>query len=218
VHNHGKGAGHPCSRAFKTAQVYAEENSLAAFFAFRKRLIAQILILKASGSGLEISATVKIEDLLMPSEKVGKVQEKISICNMAGTLVGDLYLTDKRLIFMHSKSWSVLSPTAPYLSPGGVVLGKNIMIPLQDVKSVSKTVIGYLKVQADKEISICRFCSSLTRLGERNCASLCTMSPGRSASPSFSAASAHSKTSQYTPRYPDLSARQVISVLTVVSF
>jgi len=70
---------------------------------------------------------------------------------MAGTPVGDLYLTDKRLIFVHSKSWSVLSPTAPYLSPAGVLLGKDIMIPLQDVKSVSKTVLGYVKVKADKE-------------------------------------------------------------------
>jgi hypothetical protein len=94
---------------------------------------------------------VKIEDLLMPGEKIVKVQEKVQIGNMAGTPVGDLYLTDKRLIFVHSKSWSVLSPTAPYLSPAGVLLGKDIMIPLQDVKSVSKTVLGYVKVKADKE-------------------------------------------------------------------
>ena len=89
---------------------------------------------------------VKIEELLMPDEKVVKQQGKIQAGNMPGMPVGDLYLTNKRLVFLHSKGWSLLTPT-----PGGAVMGKDIMISLQDVKSVKKGFAGTLKVQADKE-------------------------------------------------------------------
>ena len=89
----------------------------------------------------------KIEDLLMPDEKVIKKQVGTQISNMAGQPAGDLYLTNKRLIFLHSKGWSLLS-----LTPAtGVLLGKDIVIPLEDIKSVEKSMLGYLKVRAEKE-------------------------------------------------------------------
>jgi hypothetical protein len=89
----------------------------------------------------------KIEDLLMPEERIIKKQAGTQISNMAGQPAGDLYLTNKRLIFLHSKGWSLLS-----LTPAtGVLLGKDIVIPLQDIKSVEKNMLGYLKVRADKE-------------------------------------------------------------------
>jgi len=58
---------------------------------------------------------VKIEEILMPDERVVKVQEKINLGNKAGMPIGDLYLTDRRLIFLHSKAWSMLSPVGPYV-------------------------------------------------------------------------------------------------------
>ena len=90
---------------------------------------------------------VKIEDVLLPDEKIVKTQEKIQLGSGAGMPVGDLYLTNKRLIFIHSKSWSLLSPSPA----AGILLGKNVAIPLQDVKSVKKNFLGYLKVRSDKE-------------------------------------------------------------------
>lgn len=89
---------------------------------------------------------VKVEELLMSDEKIVKQQGKIQAGNMPGIPVGDLYLTNKRLIFLHSKGWSLLTPT-----PGGALFGKDITIPLQDIKEVKKSFGGTLKVQADKE-------------------------------------------------------------------
>jgi hypothetical protein len=60
---------------------------------------------------------------------------------------GDLFLTNRRLIFIHSKGWSLLSQ-API---AGMLLGKNVVMSLQDIKSVEKNMLGYLKVRADKE-------------------------------------------------------------------
>lgn len=94
---------------------------------------------------------VRIEEILTPGERIIKVQEKITLGNKAGTPMGDLYLTDRRLIFLHSKAWSMLSPVGPYISPAGALLGKTVAIQLQDIRSVSKNVLGYLKVQTDTE-------------------------------------------------------------------
>lgn len=94
---------------------------------------------------------VKIEEILMQGERVVKVQEKITLGNKAGMPMGDLYLTDRRLIFLPSKALSILSPVAPYVSPAGAFLGKTVVIQLQDIRSVSKNVLGYLKVQTDTE-------------------------------------------------------------------
>ena len=87
----------------------------------------------------------KIEEFLKTDERVIKEQARITAGNMAGMPSGNLYLTNRRLIFIHSKGWSILSP-----APGAALMGKNIMIPLQDIKSVRKG-FGSVKVRADKE-------------------------------------------------------------------
>lgn len=87
----------------------------------------------------------KIEELLTPGEKVIKKQGRITVGNMAGMPSGDLYLTNRRILFLHSKGWSLLSP-----APGAALMSKNVIIPLQDIKSVKKG-FGSLKVQAEKE-------------------------------------------------------------------
>lgn len=88
---------------------------------------------------------VKIEELLTLGESVIKKQGRITVGNMAGMPSGDLCLTNRRILFLHSKGWSLLSS-----APGAALMDKNIIIPLQDIKSVKKG-FGSLKVQADKE-------------------------------------------------------------------
>lgn len=89
---------------------------------------------------------VKIEDFLTPGERVVKKQRRIQMGRgAAGMPAGDLYLTNTRLIFIHSKGWSLLSPT-----PGSAALGKNIEIPLENIKSVEKG-FGSVKIHADKK-------------------------------------------------------------------
>lgn len=87
----------------------------------------------------------KIEELLTPGERVIKKQSRITVGNMAGMPSGNLYLTNRRILFLHSKGWSLLSP-----APGAALMGKNIIIPLRNIKSVKKS-FGSVKVQADKE-------------------------------------------------------------------
>ncbi len=76
----------------------------------------------------------KIEDLLMPEERIIKKHAGTQVSNMAGQPAGDLYLTNKRLIFLHSKGWSLLSLTPTT----GVLLGKDIVIPLHDINRWKK--------------------------------------------------------------------------------
>jgi len=50
----------------------------------------------------------KIEELLKHDERVIKEQARITAGNMGGMPSGNLYLTNQRLIFIHSKGWSLL--------------------------------------------------------------------------------------------------------------
>jgi hypothetical protein len=88
-----------------------------------------------------------IEDLLLPDERIVKKQEGIKLENMDGMPNGNLYLTDRRLIFAYSRAMSVFS----YPSQLGVFLGKDVVIQLKDIKSVKKSLLGSLKVKADRE-------------------------------------------------------------------
>ena len=87
----------------------------------------------------------KIENILHHDERVIKKQGKINYSSKAGMPVGDLYLTNKRLIFMVSRGWSFFS-----ISPSGALTGKDVSIPLEQINKVEKGSLGDLKVQADK--------------------------------------------------------------------
>ena len=89
----------------------------------------------------------KIDEFLMLNERIIKSQGKVQVSTGIGMPYGDLFLTNRRLIFIHSKGWSLLSQ-API---AGMLLGKNVVMSLQDIKSVEKNMLGYLKVRADKE-------------------------------------------------------------------
>jgi hypothetical protein len=86
----------------------------------------------------------KIEELLTADEHVIKNQGNVQLTvGEIGMPWGDLYLTNKRLIYLVSKGWSVLSP--------GAGLGAtDLMFSIQDIKSVNKS-LGYLKIKTDKE-------------------------------------------------------------------
>lgn len=87
----------------------------------------------------------KIEELLAADEQIIKKQSGVTLSKGSrGIPGGDLYLTNRRLIFLFSKGWSILSPT-----PGAGWTGKDIVLSLQDIKSVSKGRAS-LKVEADK--------------------------------------------------------------------
>jgi hypothetical protein len=87
----------------------------------------------------------RIEELLAPDERVIKKQDKVQLAvGEFGMPWGDLSLTNKRLIYLVSKGWSV------GFSPGAGLGSKDLMFSIQDIKSVSKS-IGYLKVKTDKE-------------------------------------------------------------------
>lgn len=88
----------------------------------------------------------KIEDILHHDEKVIKKQSKIQYTSKTGMPIGDLYLTNKRLLFLVSRGWSLLS-----LTPSGSLTGKNISIPLENINKVEKGSLGSLKVEADKQ-------------------------------------------------------------------
>lgn len=89
----------------------------------------------------------KIEDLLLPNETIVKKQEGIKLENIDGMPNGNLYLTDRRLIFAYSRAMSMFS----YPNQLGVFLGKDVVIQLKDIKSVKKGLLGSLKVKADRE-------------------------------------------------------------------
>jgi len=85
---------------------------------------------------------VNIEELLTSGENVIKKQSRV-MYDYSGGPTGDLYLTNMRLIFLPKKRWALLSP--------GALLGKDILIPLQSIRMVSKASFGSVKVQSDKE-------------------------------------------------------------------
>ena len=87
----------------------------------------------------------KIEDLLMTGEHVMKRQGNVQLVTGGpGMPAGDLFLTDRRLLFLVSRGWSSITP--------GAGLGaKDLILSLQDVKSVDKGGLGHVKVRADKE-------------------------------------------------------------------
>lgn len=85
---------------------------------------------------------VKIEGILMSGEQVIKNQNRITFETGLGP-AGDLYLTNMRLIFLNRKSWGLISP--------GALLGTDIQIPLQSIKTVSKGNLGSIDVHADKK-------------------------------------------------------------------
>jgi hypothetical protein len=88
----------------------------------------------------------KIDKILMPDEKIIKSQSRIQVGKgMWGMPYGDLFLTNTRLVFIHSKGWSLLSPLA-----GSSLMGKNLQIPLQEIQSVEKG-LGTVKIKTDKE-------------------------------------------------------------------
>jgi hypothetical protein len=90
----------------------------------------------------------KIDEILMPDEKVIKSQRRIQVgSGTFGMPSGDLFLTNKRILFIHSKGWSLLSPAA-----GSSLFGKNLQISLHDIQSVKKG-FGSVKIKADKEYS-----------------------------------------------------------------
>jgi hypothetical protein len=85
---------------------------------------------------------VKIEEMLMQGEQVTKNQGGISI-NFPGGPVGDLYLTNMRLIFLSRKVWAIINP--------GSLMGQDIQIPLQSIKATKKGSLGAVEVQAEKK-------------------------------------------------------------------
>ena len=85
---------------------------------------------------------VNIKELLTSGENVIKKQGRV-MYDYSGGPTGELYLTNMRLIFLHKKRWALLSP--------GSLLGKDIIIPLQSIRVVSKGSFGSVKVQSDKE-------------------------------------------------------------------
>jgi hypothetical protein len=87
----------------------------------------------------------KIEELLTADERLIKKQDKVQLAvGEFGMPWGDLYLTNKRLIFLVSKGWSV------GFSPGAGLGSKDLIFSIQDIKSVNKS-LGYVKVKTDKE-------------------------------------------------------------------
>ena len=88
----------------------------------------------------------KIDKFLLPDEKIIKSQHRIQVGKgMWGMPYGDLFLTNARLLFIHSKGWSLLDPNV-----GSSLMGKNLLIPLQEIQSVEKG-FGTVKIKTDKE-------------------------------------------------------------------
>ena len=87
----------------------------------------------------------KIEELLTADERVIKKQGKVQLAvGEFGMPWGDLYLTNKRLIYLVSKGWSL------GFSPGAGLGTRDLTFSIPEIKSVNKS-IGYVKVKTDKE-------------------------------------------------------------------
>jgi hypothetical protein len=86
----------------------------------------------------------KIEELLTADERVIKNQGNVQLLvGEIGMPWGDLYLTNKRLNYIISKGWSLLSL-------GGGLGARDLIFSIQDIKSVNKS-LGYIKIKTDKE-------------------------------------------------------------------
>ncbi len=92
-----------------------------------------------------------IEEVLMSGETVIKKQSGVMAGGPGPT--GDLHLTNMRLIFLNKKRFSLVS-----INPLGSLLGKDILLPLENITTISTTFSG-IKVQADKtyEFTVGRF-------------------------------------------------------------
>ena len=77
---------------------------------------------------------VGIDELLTPGEVIIKTQRRVMFDIYAGD-VGTLFLTNKRLLFLRMFG------------------GNNIIIYLQNIRSVSKGSAGSLSIQADRDYS-----------------------------------------------------------------
>ena len=89
----------------------------------------------------------KLEEMLGPDERVLKTQGKISMMSAPGFPVGDLHLTNKRLIFLLSRGW-----TAVLTFPGAAIMSHDVILPLEEIKSVSKEgrLPPVLRIRANK--------------------------------------------------------------------
>lgn len=85
---------------------------------------------------------VNIEELLSPDETILKKQSGV-VFGLGMGPTGDLFLTNKRLLFLHKKRYALISPPA--------LTGNDLIIELQNVRSVRKGSFGSIKIQADKE-------------------------------------------------------------------
>lgn len=103
----------------------------------------------------------KTEGMLDPDERIVKSQTQVQLSSGVGMPYGTLYLTNKRLIFEVSRGWSLLS-----VVPAGALAGKDVTIPLEEIKSVKKGWPSVLKVQAQKNhdfmVPLCRPMHGLT--------------------------------------------------------
>lgn len=79
----------------------------------------------------------------MPGENVIKKQSGVQAGGPGPT--GDLHLTNRRLIFLNKRRFSLVS-----INPLGALMGKDIMLPLENINVIGTTFSG-IKVQADKE-------------------------------------------------------------------
>ncbi len=85
---------------------------------------------------------VNIDELLTQGETILKNQGGV-VFGLGMGPTGDLFLTNKRLLFLHKKRYALISPPA--------LTGNDFTIDLQNVRSVSKGSLGSIKIQTDKE-------------------------------------------------------------------
>jgi len=84
--------------------------------------------------------------MLDPDERIVKTKTQVQLSTSTGMPYGTLSLTNKRLIFQVNRGWSLLSPGS-----AGAFFGKDLIIPLEEIKSVKKGLPSVLKVQAQKD-------------------------------------------------------------------
>ena len=88
----------------------------------------------------------KIENMLDGDERIVKSQSQVQLSSSMGQPWGTLYLTNKRIIFLVSRGWSLAS-----LVPSGALVGKDMIIPLESVRNVKKGFPSVLTVEAQKK-------------------------------------------------------------------
>ena len=84
-----------------------------------------------------------LQDVLMPGETVIKTQNGVTVNGPGPT--GDLHLTNRRLLFLNKRRWAAIS-----INPLGSLLGKDLLLPLDNIRDVATTFSGF-KVKADKD-------------------------------------------------------------------